>query len=355
MNLSKTYNPAKNRMPAEWERQQAVWFSWPHNPDTWIDKLPAVEQVLAQAVRELATGETVRINVLDAEHEAHIRERIGAEENIVYHHFPTNDSWCRDHGAVFVVRDDSENPLAAINWGYNAWGGKYPPYDLDDALPPKMADALGVPCFETDMILEGGSIEVNGAGLLLTTEECLLNPNRNPDLSKADIEQRLRRMLGVKQIIWLGGDLAGDDTDGHIDNLTRFVSEDTVVTIVEDDPNDTNYDALQANLQLLQRVTLPDGRPLRIIPLPMPAPIYEHGVRMPASYANFLIANAVVLLPAYNDPNDAVAQATLQRCFPDRRVVTLDCRDVIWGLGAFHCLSQQVPAPGPHPYSPSQL
>lgn len=348
MSTSTTLNPEDYRMPAEWERQQAVWFSWPHNPDTWLDKLPAVEQVLAQAVRELVTGETVRINVLDANHEAHVRKIIGAVDNVVYHRFPTNDSWCRDHGAVFVVREDAEHPLAAINWGYNAWGDKYPPYDLDNAIPPKMAATLGVPCFEPDMILEGGSIEVNGAGTLLTTSACLLNPNRNPDLSKADIERRLRMMLGVEQIIWLHGDLAGDDTDGHIDNLTRFVNEDTVVTMVEDNPDDANYEALQANVEMLRRVTLLDGKPLRIIPLPMPEPLYEQGVRMPASYANFLIANTVVLLPAYDDPNDAVAQATLQRCFPDRRVVALDCRDVIWGLGAFHCLSQQVPTLAAH-------
>lgn len=332
------------RMPAEWARQQGMWFSWPHNPDTWIDKLPAVERVLAQAVRELASGETVHLNVLDADHEAHVRALIGESDNVVFHHFPTNDSWCRDHGAIFITRDEDDGPLAALDWGYNAWGGKYPPFDLDNAIPGKMARALGVPCFEADIILEGGSIEVNGAGTLLTTEECLLNPNRNPGFSKAEIEDRLRSMLGVEQIVWLRGELAGDDTDGHIDNITRFVNEDTVVTIVEDDPSDANYEPLRENLDILRQVTLPDGRPLQVIPLPMPAAVFNRGVRMPASYANFLIGNEVVLLPAYNDPNDAVAREIVQRYFPDRRVVSLDCREVIWGLGAFHCLSQQVPA-----------
>lgn len=328
------------RMPAEWGPHQATWLSWPHNLETWdAEKLAAVERVLARAVRVLAPGEAVRINVLDADHEAHVRQVVGPVANVQYHRFPTNDAWCRDHGAVFIVRNDATHPLAAIDWGYNAWGGKYPPYDLDDAMPRRMAEALDVPRFEGGMILEGGSIEVNGAGLLLTTAECLLNPNRNPGCSRAEIEARLQAMLGVTDVRWLVGELAGDDTDGHIDNLTRFVRTDTVVTAVEDDPADENYAPLQENLARLRAI-----KGLRVETLPMPAPVYVSGRRMPAGYANFYIGNRAVLMPAYGDSNDAAARDILLSFFPNRRIVPLDCRHVIWGLGAFHCLTQQVPA-----------
>ncbi len=332
------------RMPAEWTPHQGTWLSWPHNSDTWdAGPLASVERVLAEAVRALDGGETVRLNVLDAAHEAHVRQVVGDAAGVVYHRFPTNDAWCRDHGAVFVVRAEAPR-LAATDWGYNAWGGKYPPFDLDDAIPQRMAEALGVRRFEADMILEGGSIEVNGAGLLLTTEACLLNPNRNPGLTREDLEGRLRAMLGVERIHWLVGEMAGDDTDGHIDNLARFVAEDTVVAAVEDDPRDENYAPLQENLARLRALTTLDGRPLRVVTLPMPAPVYARGRRLPASYANFYIGNRVVLLPAYGGPRDAVARDLLQALLPGRRVVALDCRDVVWGLGAFHCLTQQVPA-----------
>ncbi len=332
------------RMPAEWTPHQGTWLSWPHNPDTWdADQLAAVERVLAEAARALAVGETVHANVLDAAHEARVRQVVGNAADVRYHHFPTNDAWCRDHGAVFVVRAAAPR-LAATDWGYNAWGGKYPPFDLDNAIPQRMAEALGVPRFEAGMILEGGSIEVNGAGLLLTTEACLLNPNRNPGLTREEIERRLRAMLGVERIHWLVGEMAGDDTDGHIDNLARFVGQDTVVAAVEDDPRDENYAALRENLARLRALTTLGGRPLRVETLPMPAPVYEQGRRLPASYANFYIGNRVVLLPAYGGPRDAGARDLLQALLPDRRVVLLDCRDVIWGLGAFHCLTQQVPA-----------
>ncbi|GIV62110.1 MAG: agmatine deiminase [Rhodothermaceae bacterium] len=264
---------------------------------------------------------------------------------MVYHRFPTNDAWCRDHGAIFVVRErDGRRELAATDWGYNAWGGKYPPFDLDNAIPRRMAEALGVPRFEVDMILEGGSIEVNGAGLLLTTTDCLLNPNRNPGRSREEIEQTLRDYLGVRKILWIRGELAGDDTDGHIDNIARFVGEDTVLAVVEDDPADENYEPLQENLARLREMTTVDGRPLRVETLPMPAPVYYGEHRLPASYANFYIGNTVILLPVYNDPNDAVAAEIIGRHFPDRTVVGIDCRELVWGLGAFHCLTQQVPA-----------
>ncbi len=337
------------RMPAEWEPHQAVWLSWPHNRDSWPGKFETVEPAVARAVAALQHSETVRINVLDAAHEAQVRALLVAHEagtrNVIFHHFPTNDAWCRDHGAIFVVRERAgRRELAATHWGYNAWGGKYPPYDLDQDIPRLMAEVLAAPRFESGMVLEGGSIETNGAGVLMTTEQCLLNSNRNPGMTRAQIEQRLRDFLGVQTILWLGEGIAGDDTDGHIDDITRFAAEDTVITVVEDDPADANYAALRDNLRRLEAMRLPDGRKLRIIRLPMPAPVVYDGRRLPASYANFYIGNTVVLAPVFNCAQDARALATLGECFPRRRVVGIDCTDLVWGLGAFHCLTQQVPA-----------
>lgn len=335
------------RMPAEWQSHQATWLSWPHNPDTWPGVLGDVERVMAQAVSALATGELVRINVLDATHARHVERLLGGKAppgRVVLHSFPTNDAWCRDHGAIFVTRPGSAgDPLLAIDCQYNAWGGKYPPFDLDNAIPARMAAELGVPRREAGFILEGGSIEVNGAGMLLTTEQCLLNPNRNPHLSRADIESRLQGLFGVTDIVWLGDGIVGDDTDGHIDDLTRFVATDTVVTVVETDPADANYAALRENRARLDAVRLPGGQALKVVELPMPAPVSRGGDRLPASYANFYVGNRVVLLPTFDCPADEEAAAILARCFPGRRIVGLDCRKVVVGLGTFHCLTQQVP------------
>ncbi|WP_206211977.1 agmatine deiminase family protein [Wenzhouxiangella sp. XN24] len=331
-------------MPAEWAPHEATWISWPHNPETWPGVLGAAEAAMAQAVTALAEGETVRINVLDAAHERHVRSLLGevaATPAVVFHRFPTNDAWCRDHGAIFVR--DATSRLAALDCGFNAWGGKYPPWDLDDAIPAQMAEALGVPLFDGGMILEGGSIDVNGAGAVLTTEQCLLNPNRNPTLSRAEIEARLALLLGIDQVFWLGDGIVGDDTDGHIDDITRFVAEDAVVTVVEPDRADPNHAPLAENLSRLQALRLADGRPLRIVELPMPAPVERDGERLPASYGNFYIGNRVVLLPVFDQPTDAVAGRILADCFPDRRVVPIRATELVVGLGAFHCLTQQVP------------
>lgn len=337
------------RMPAEWSPHQATWFSWPHNADTWTDYLPAVERILAEAVAALTTGEVVRINVRDSGHGYHVQKLLAGKvppERVRLHLFPTNDAWCRDHGAIFVTRepDAGQQPtLKALDFLYNAWGGKYPPFDLDNAIPQRMAAELGVPCHSVPMVLEGGSIEVNGAGMLLTTEQCLLNPNRNPALSREQIEAHLKSLLGVTRIVWLGDGIVGDDTDGHIDDLTRFVAEDLVVTAVEQDPADENYAPLKENRERLEGLSLPDGRPLRVLEIPMPAPLFRGSTRLPASYANFYVGNRVVLLPTFNCPADEEAAAILARCFPGRRIVSLDCRDVVVGLGTFHCLTQQVP------------
>ena len=334
-------------MPAEWAPHQATWISWPHNPETWPGVLQQAEAAMAEAVTALAAGERVRINVLDADHEAHVRRLLGPVADtpaVVFHAIATNDAWCRDHGAIFV-RDEA-GELAAVDCGFNAWGGKYPPWDLDQAVPAQMAAALGLRRFEAGMILEGGSIDVNGAGTLLTTEQCLLNPNRNPGLDRAEIEARLGLLFGVRQVLWLGDGIIGDDTDGHVDDITRFVAEDTAVTVVESDPADPNHAPLAENLERLRSMRLPDGRPLRIIELPMPEPVELEGERLPASYGNFYIANEAVLLPVFGQPRDAEAARILQPCFPRRRIVPIRANELVVGLGAFHCLTQQVPAAG---------
>jgi agmatine deiminase len=331
------------RMPAEWEPHEGTWITWPHFEGTWPGKLDAVVPIYVEIARALHTGEAVHINVLDEAAEGVVRELLrleGVEGNVHLHRVPTDNEWVRDYGAIFVVRDDDGGRARlATDWGFNNWGEKYPDFALDNRVPDRMADILGTPIEAHDFILEGGSIEVNGKGTLLTTESCLLNPNRNPDATKEDIERRLRDTFGVHDIVWLGDGIVGDDTDGHIDDLTRFVGPDTVVTVVEEDPDDENYGPLQENLDRLRTLDR-----FEIVTLPMPAPVVWDGHRLPASYANFYIGNRVVLLPAFDDPADAEAQATMQHLFPNRTVVPIDCRDLVWGLGAFHCLTQQVPA-----------
>ena len=339
-------------MPAEWAPHQATWISWPHKRDSWPGKFEPVEPVMVRFVAALSAHELVRINVLDAAHEKRVGELLEGHANaanVRFHRFPTNDAWCRDHGAIFVTREGADGPEGlALDFGFNAWGGKYPPFDLDDAIPPQMADALGVPCESIDMVLEGGSIEVNGAGALMTTEQCLLHPNRNPSMTRESIEASLRDNLGVGQIIWLGDGIVGDDTDGHVDDLTRFVAEDVVVTVVERDRADDNYEALAENRERLDAVRLNDGRPLTVHEMQMPGPVVFEGDRLPASYANFYIGNRCVVMPAFNDPADEAARRVLQTCFPGRDVVAIDCTDLVLGLGTFHCLTQQIPVFGRH-------
>lgn len=339
--------PVQFRMPAEWVAHERTWLSWPHNPETWPEHLDTAEAVMAQAVRALLDGEHVDVNVLHADHADHVRTLVGDTSRYRFalqlHEIPTNDAWCRDHGAIFVYDASDDLDRHATVWRYNAWGGKYPPFDLDDAVAGKMAEIAGSPAVEIDMVLEGGSVEVDGRGRLMTTASCLLNKNRNPALSVTTIETNLRKYLGAEEILWLGGEIAGDDTDGHIDNLARFVGRNRIVTALEPDPTDPNHESLRENFERLQRHRFADGSQAEIIPLPMPNPVFAGTDRLPASYCNFYVANAVVLLPAYGCPQDREAAEILQECFPDRRVVALDCRDVVRGLGAFHCLTQQVP------------
>lgn len=337
------------RMPAEWESHEATWLSWPHNEESWPGAFEPIPETFAQIAGVLSESELVRINVADEEMADDVRSLLksgGVNLDAIRFHFnPTNDAWVRDHGPTYIVREiDGRRERAIIDWEYNAWGGKYPPYDLDNAIPQRIAAESGEPVYSPGIVMEGGSLDVNGRGDLLTTTSCLLNPNRNPQLSQTQIEQSLRDNLGVTNILWLGDGIAGDDTDGHIDDLTRFVAEDTVVTVVEADPQDANHAPLQDNLEQLKTMRLADGRPLRVIELPMPAPVHFDDERLPASYANFLIANRRVLVPVFGDRQDQTALDALQRLFPDRMVIGINCRELAWGLGTIHCVTQQQPA-----------
>jgi agmatine deiminase len=337
-------------MPAEWEPHRATWLTWPR-PDgiSFPGKYETVPPVYAELIRHLTEVEEVNINVWDAEMEAWVRALLLKDKTplhrVHFHHFPAYEPWCRDHGPIFLVRErNGARDRAVVDWDYNAWGGKYPPFDLDDAIPRHVASLRGLPLFSPGMILEGGSIEVNGCGTLLTTTACLLNPNRNPRLSQVEIEKRLRDYLGVRQVLWLGEGIAGDDTDGHIDDLSRFIKPTTLVTVVEEDPADANYQVLRENLERLQHCKDPQGKKFRIVPLPMPGYLEHEGRRLPASYANFYIANGLVLVPTFRQKNDRVALEILRREFTDRRVIGIDSTELIWGLGSFHCITQQEPA-----------
>lgn len=351
------------RMPAEWEPHAATWLSWPRRegisfPESFDRVLPALRAM----VEALIQSEQVCINVCNGAHEAEARSVLRGlpMERITFYAIPTNEPWCRDHGPIFLTRDRRRSrlspepegavqrdgappPLAVVDWDYNAWGNKYPPFDLDEVVPTRVAEILKLPVFYPRMILEGGSIDVNGAGALLTTESCLLNKNRNPNLSRGEIEQRLRDYLGVRDVLWLGDGIGGDDTDGHIDDLARFVSERNIVTVVEENRDDENYEPLQDNLMRLREMKVGGGK-LDVLALPMPKKMLREGLRLPASYANFYIANTCVLVPTFADSNDETALSVLRGCFPDRRVIGIDCRELIWGLGTFHCLTQQQPA-----------
>lgn len=392
------------RMPAEWEPHEATWLSWPHRRDTWPGAFEEVPPVFVQIAKHLAESELVRINVGNPVMAKGVKYLLEAAKvnmaAVRFHYNPTNDAWVRDHGPIYVVKDTegpraeglgprarggsqaegqlavgspltpspspggrgepetvSGHPPSAIchspfreravlDWDYNAWGEEYDDYHLDNLIPSRIADEFQEQRFAPGMILEGGSIDVNGLGTLLTTESVLLNPNRNPHLTRPQIEEKLRYYLGVTNILWLGDGIEGDDTDGHVDDLTRFVNADTVVTIVEPNPNDVNYRALRENRERLTGMRDQAGKLLNVVDLPMPDPLYAEGMRLPASYANFLIANTVVLVPTYRSKNDAAAIEILQPFFPTRRVVGIDCTALVWGLGSIHCVTQQQPQVG---------
>lgn len=333
--------------PAEWHRHTATWLSWPHKEASWPGKIDSVYQPYGQFIKAVSEGELVCINVADSEMEAFARQHLASQGvdlgRIRFFHHPTNDAWCRDHGPAFLINPKAKEKKVIVDWGYNAWGDKYPPYDLDDVIPSLIGKEYNIPVYHPGIVMEGGSVDFNGCGTLLTTTACLLNKNRNPMLWQDEIEGYLRNYYGVEQVLWLGDGIVGDDTDGHIDDITRFVNEDTVVTVVEENTSDDNYHLLQENLDALKAMRLLGGKTLNIIELPMPSPVIHEGQRLPASYANFYISNAAVIVPTYRDKNDVKALDILGACFRDRKVIGIDSTDVIWGLGSWHCLSQQEP------------
>jgi agmatine deiminase len=335
------------RMPAEWEPHAATWLSWPRREGiSFPGSFDRVLPTLRAMVEALLESEQVCINVCNGAHEAEARAALSGGRGIdlarvAFHRIPTNEPWCRDHGPIFLTRE-ADPKLAVVDWDYNAWGNKYPPFDLDEVVPTRVAEILKAPVFYPRMILEGGSIDVNGAGALLTTESCLLNKNRNPKLSRQEIEKRLRDFLSVSEILWLGQGTEGDDTDGHIDNLARFVSERAVVAVLDQDRSSANYGPLQENLRRLRELKIANHK-IEIIELPTTRRMVREDLVLPASYANFYIANSCVLLPTFADPNDEIALSILQNLFTDRRVIDIDCRELIWGLGTFHCLTRQQP------------
>jgi agmatine deiminase len=339
-------------MPAEWTRHEATWLAFPHNVSDWPGRFGPIPWVYGDIVKKVAAGERVELLVDDAAHEGRARrvlQKVGADLGQVrFHRFATNRVWTRDYGPIFVKEGDR---VAIARFRFNAWA-KYPDWRRDDKIPERAAAKLRIPVRPVraggrEVVLEGGSIDVNGEGSLLTTEECLLDPAvqvRNPGFSAADYEAVFQEHLGVARTIWLNKGIAGDDTHGHVDDLARFVNPRTIVLCAEADPADANYRPLQENRERLQGASLADGVRPDVVPLPMPAPVVFSGQRLPASYANFYITNAAVLVPTFNDPHDRVALGTLAELFPDRPVVGIHALDLVWGLGTLHCMSQQQPA-----------
>lgn len=354
------------RMPAEWEPHSATWIAWPHNVDDWPGKFAPIPWVYVEIVRLLSRVERVEILVDGGKEERQARarlERAGVDlDKVRFHRVKTDRVWTRDSGPAFVVRNgDLADPecLALVDWEFNAWA-KYDNHLRDRRVPGKIAKILDKKRWKATIdpgdeggparvVLEGGSIDVNGQGSLLTTEECLLSPvqARNPRLDRAQVEKTLADYLATPHVIWLNKGIAGDDTHGHVDDLARFVDASTVAVVVESDPSDENFAPLRENLQRLRMAVDQDGRPLRVVELPMPRPVVFDGTRLPASYANFYIANGLVLVPTFNDPADREALSILASAFPDREVVGIHAVDLVWGLGTLHCLTQQQPALGP--------
>ena len=333
--------------PAEFAPHTSTWLSWPHKEESWPGKISTIFSCYAEFVKCVALGERVNINVAGETMKIFATNQLevaGVDMNqISFHYFPTNDAWCRDHGPAFLINPNADVKKVLVKWDYNAWGNKYPPHDLDNQIPIRIAAELGIPCFRPGIVMEGGSVEFNGKGTLLTSKACLLNENRNPQLNQAQIERFLQDFYGVNHILWVGDGIIGDDTDGHIDDITRFVNEDTVVTVVEENKQDENHLILKENLKMLKQMRLENGKQLNIVELPMPSPVIWEDQRLPASYANFYIANHAVVVPTFRNKNDQKALDILTQCFPGRKVVGVDSTDIIWGLGSFHCLSQQEP------------
>jgi agmatine deiminase len=344
---SKTASAQGYRMPAEWQPHDAIWLAWPYDPLTFPNRVERVETTYVQIVKEIHTSEHVNLFVTDEETKQKATRLFQNAKvdlsKVTFHIFPYADVWFRDYGPIFVKHPKHE--LAMIHWNFNSWGEKYETLLKDREIPDVINQKMRLPCFKPDIVLEGGSIDVNGEGTLLTTEQCLLNSNRNPDLNKTQIEQYLRDYLGVKHFIWLCRGILGDDTDGHIDDLARFVNPTTVVCAYQENPQDEDYKALHENYEILRRATDQDGNPLKIVKLPMPHVVSDEGEQLPGSYTNFYIGNTKVLVPVFDDPHDSEALGILQGLFPTRKVVGIRCVDLVYGFGTLHCISQQQPCP----------
>jgi len=348
LNNSPTPKSLGYYFPAEFAQHEATWLSWPHKEASWPGKIHTIYPYYAQFIKTLAQSEKVRINVADETMKAfavgHLLTAGVDMSKVEFFFHPTNDAWCRDHGPAFLINPNAAQKKVIVDWGYNAWGGKYPPFDLDDVIPTLIGKHYNIPVFNPGIVMEGGSVEFNGKGTLMTSTACLLNPNRNPHLNQQQIEEYLSNYYGVDQILWIDEGIVGDDTDGHIDDTVRFINEDTVLTVFEENKNDENYELLQHNLKQLQQMRLLNGKQLNIVELPMPDELIYEEQRLPCSYANFYIANQSVIVPTFRSAKDEKALQIIQQCFPAREVVGIDSTEIIWGLGSFHCLSQQEPA-----------
>lgn len=333
--------------PAEFAKHEATWLSWPHKEASWPGKIESIYPNYSLFVKYLTAGELVRINVVDEAMKAaainHLLKAGVDLSKVQFFLHPTNDAWCRDHGPAFLINPAADVKKVIVDWNYNAWGNKYPPYDLDDVIPTLIGTHFNIPVYHPGIVMEGGSVEFNGKGTILTSTACLLNENRNPHLHQGQIEEYLCNYYGAEQVLWVEEGIVGDDTDGHIDDTVRFVNEDTVITVVEENVNDENHDLLQTNLKQLQQMRLLNGKQLNIVELPMPDEVIYEDQRLPASYANFYISNQHVIVPVFNCKKDDKALQIIASCFKDREVVGIDSTDIIWGLGSFHCLSQQEP------------
>lgn len=343
-----TFDFTGYRMPAEWEPQDATWLAWPDNPETWPVHLEQTRGVYAEMIAALTRFQKVYLLVKGCEAddsvELHLAKKSFDRSRLQIVHIPYNDSWMRDAGPIFVTKPGTEHPVIAHDFIFNAWGAKYEPYHDDDAIPQHATRLLQLPCVKHHFVLEGGSIDVNGRGSVLTTRQCLLNPNRNPQLTQEHIEANLKRYLGVTNVLWLDEGIEGDDTDGHVDDITRFVSPTRVLTVVETDHSDANHAPLRANLKKLWDMRDQDGNRLDVIELPMPDKHLEGPFgRSPASYANFLIANNCVLVPVYSAPNEEHALSIFRDAFPGREIIPIECTPLVAGLGSIHCVTQQQP------------
>lgn len=334
--------------PAEFAPHEATWLSWPHKEESWPGKMNSIFPSYCAFIRHLAESEKVCINVNDEAMKKLAEKKLSAAgadlSRVQFYFHPTNDAWCRDHGPAFLTNPKADEKKIIVDWNFNAWGNKYPPFDLDDLIPTLIAKELNLPVFYPGIIMEGGSVDFNGEGTLITSESCLMNKNRNPLLSKKQIEKYLANYYGVEQVLWVPDGIIGDDTDGHVDDTVRFINADTVLVTVEENIQDENYSLLQANLSQVKKMRLMNGKQLNYIELPMPDKIIYRDQRLPVSYANFYICNKSVIVPTYQSAKDEKALQIISDCFAGRKTIGIDSTDIIWGLGSFHCLSQQEPS-----------